>query len=192
MTELEKIRYAKKYIDNLADGINPINNMPLPEDTILNDVHLSRCFFFVSDILRMVIDNGGAVTKRTQGTIKNSSLPPFTLTDEQRYSIELSATPVMIRYFTERINNLIDTDAMRKLKVTAFTNWLLGNGMLYEEVVNNQKRKKPTQLGEELGIYSEEREGQYGRYLATLYNESAQRYLVNNLDEIIKISNGEV
>jgi hypothetical protein len=52
MTELEKIEYAKGFIDKLANGINPIDNSIVPEDDIVNNVRLSRCFFYVSDILR--------------------------------------------------------------------------------------------------------------------------------------------
>ena len=59
MTELEKIEYAKSFIDKLADGINPLDDTPLREEDAANNVRLSRCFFYVSDILRQVIENGG-------------------------------------------------------------------------------------------------------------------------------------
>ena len=51
MTELEKISYAKSFLDQLANGINPLDGTPIPENDIANNVRLSRCFFFVSDIL---------------------------------------------------------------------------------------------------------------------------------------------
>ena len=59
MTELEKIEYAKSFIDKLANGINPLDDSPIPDNDIANNVRLSRCFFYVSDILRQVIENGG-------------------------------------------------------------------------------------------------------------------------------------
>ena len=59
MTELEKIEYAKSFIDKLANGINPLDDTPIPEGDIANHVRLSRCFFYVSDILRRVVENGG-------------------------------------------------------------------------------------------------------------------------------------
>ena len=59
MTELEKLEYAKTFIDKLASGINPIDNSPIPEGEVANNVRISRCFFYVSDILRQVIENGG-------------------------------------------------------------------------------------------------------------------------------------
>ena len=57
MTELEKIAYAKSFIDKLANGINPLEDTPIPEDDIVNNVRLSRCFFYVSDLLRQVYDD---------------------------------------------------------------------------------------------------------------------------------------
>ena len=67
MTELEKIERAKMYMDKLANGINPIDDTMAPDDDLINNVRLSRCFFFVSDVLRQVIENGGtksAVNKK--------------------------------------------------------------------------------------------------------------------------------
>ncbi len=32
MTELEKIAYAKSFIDKLANGINPLDDTPIPDD----------------------------------------------------------------------------------------------------------------------------------------------------------------
>ena len=40
MTELEKIERAKIYIDKLADGINPIDDLPAPDDDLINNVRL--------------------------------------------------------------------------------------------------------------------------------------------------------
>ena len=59
MTELEKIERARMYMDKLANGINPIDDTMVPDEDIINNVRLSRCFFYVSDILRQVIENGG-------------------------------------------------------------------------------------------------------------------------------------
>ena len=186
MAEIEKLRHAKNYMDKLAEGIDPISGATLPGDTLLNNISLSRCFYFVSDILGQVIENGGLVARKAPN---NALLPPFALPDDMRDKIEITSSPAMIKSFTDRINGLVDDSAMQKLKVTALTTWLVNNGFLCEEIVNEKKRKRPTEAGEELGIYSETRDGQYGSYLAVLYKESAQRYLVSNLDQIIEISN---
>ena len=90
MTELEKIAYAKSFIDKLANGINPLDDTPIPDDDIANNVRLSRCFFYVSDILRQVYENGGVTSRSVLlksrlrfllSNLRNSNIPksPFLL-----------------------------------------------------------------------------------------------------------------
>ena len=45
MTELEKIKRAKMYMDKLANGINPIDETMVPDEDVVNNVRISRCFF---------------------------------------------------------------------------------------------------------------------------------------------------
>ena len=59
MTELETLERAKMYLEKLANGINPVDGIPVPDEDVINNVRLSRCFFYVADVLRQVIENGG-------------------------------------------------------------------------------------------------------------------------------------
>ena len=185
-TELEKVQRARQYMEQLANGIDPISGRELPEDSALNQVRLSRCFFYAADILRQVEENGGQVQKARSG---GSHLPPFALPAELRAQIPIEPG-IMIKRFTESINALVDLEAMRRLKVTAFTEWLVEQGCLREDLVGDKRRKAVTDKGRALGITNEDRQGQYGGYTATLYSEEAQRWLIAHLDEIIAFSNG--
>ena len=51
MTELEIMQRAKMYMEKLAQGIDPISDQEIPEDSVLNNVRLARCFFYVSGVL---------------------------------------------------------------------------------------------------------------------------------------------
>ena len=184
MTELEKMQRAKDYMERLANGIDPISGEELESDTTLNNVRLSRCFFYVADILGQVISHGG-VGKRV--VVSAKSLPPFYLPTELHGNIEITQEPVMIKQFTEKINSLVDVTAMKKLSPTKFTSWLVKKGFLSEERVNDKWRKMPTQAGSDLGIYFEQRESQYGEYNAIFYPESVQQFLVDNLEEILSV-----
>ena len=73
MTELEKMEHAKQYLDQLADGIDPLTGRELPDDTVLNQVRLSRCFFYVSDVLRRVIENGGKIQRKAVSSKKRKN-----------------------------------------------------------------------------------------------------------------------
>ena len=44
MTELETMQRAKMYLDKLAQGIDPISGQEIPNDSVLNNVRLARCF----------------------------------------------------------------------------------------------------------------------------------------------------
>ncbi|MDR0914480.1 MAG: hypothetical protein LBM65_04880 [Oscillospiraceae bacterium] len=179
---------AKAYIDKLANGYDPFTNEPLEKDSLLNNVRLSRCFFFVSDILQEVIDNGGVVNK---GSSSKQNLPKFELQPEQRSLITALDEPILISDLCNKINELANLESMRKLKVTAFGAWLLSKGFLTIVIINDKKHKEPTSEGRNIGILSEWVEYQNRGYYRLKYNKNAQQFLIDNLDEIIQISNGE-
>ncbi len=64
MTDLEIMQRAKMYMDKLANGINPLDDSTLSENDIVNNVRISRCLFYVSDVLRQVMENGGTAAKK--------------------------------------------------------------------------------------------------------------------------------
>ena len=54
MEEREKLAAAKKYLDDLANGVDPLTGRILPEDSGVNNVRVSRCLFYVSSVLEKV------------------------------------------------------------------------------------------------------------------------------------------
>ena len=183
---IEMLVNTQSYLNLLANGRDPVTGNDLPEDTVLNSVQLSRCFNTASGVLQKVIENGGEVRR-----FMKKQLPPFTITEEEKAGVELSDEPVQITKFCERINGQIDTEKLRKLKVTAFGKWLLDKGFLTLDVHKEQKYKKPTELGESIGLTSALRVYGNQEYYAMTYNKDAQQFLMDNLDEVIAISNGE-
>lgn len=84
MTELETMIRAESYIRKMADGINPITNEPAADDDMVNNVRITRCLYYVSYILRQVIDNDGVIKKKSGGSGKKAD---FFITDEQRAAL---------------------------------------------------------------------------------------------------------
>ena len=125
LTELEKMQRAKMYIDKLAQGINPLDDTTIPEDEVINNVRLSRCLFYVSDILRQVIDNGGQTVRKN--SIKKEF---FTLTDEQKDLLIPEKNSVTIKDMTDKINSLIDQNTTKKFKATSIADWLVSIDLL--------------------------------------------------------------
>ena len=178
MTEAEKLQRAKLYMDKLANGIDPITDTEIPGDSILNNVRLSRCFFYVSGVLRQVLENDG------QGRAGRPKQAAFALASEQRETFMCSKEPIPVSSFVAQINAMIDAENMKKLAVTAVTNWLLGSGYLHLTESNGRKSRQPTPQGEAIGLLAEPRQGQYGEYHMVLYSERAQRLILEHLDEI--------
>lgn len=183
---LEMLTRAKTYLEQLANGVDPISGASLPDDTVLNNVRISRCFFYVADVLQLVIENGGEV-KRTV----RQALSPFAISEEEKARVELSDEPLPISKFCDRINGQIDTEKHIKLKVTSFGKWLVDKGFLNIEIHNDNKYKKATAAGTKIGIVSEWRAYGDRDYYAITYSKDAQQFLLDNLDEIITVSNGE-
>ena len=180
MTELEKIAYAKSFIDKLANGINPLDDTPIPDDDIANNVRLSRCFFYVSDILRQVCENGG-VTKP-----KRAPKIPFAVSFEQIEKFQYSAEPIPVSEIAKRIYAMADNENMEKVSYRQINQWLLNIGMLYLHDFGGRKPvKRPTEEGKQIGIVVETRMGRYGEYQAVLYTEDAQRFILDNLEAVV-------
>ena len=180
MTELEKIAYAKSFIDKLANGINPLDDTPIPDDDIANNVRLSRCFFYVSDILRQVYENGG-VTKP-----KRARKIPFAVSIEQMEKFEYSADPIPVTEIAKRIYAISGNDNMEKVSYRQINQWLLNIDMLYSYDFGGKRPvKRPTEEGNQIGITVETRMGRYGEYQVVLYNEDAQRFILDNLEAVL-------
>lgn len=183
MTEIDKIARAQMYLEKLANGINPLDGTDVPENDIVNNVRISRCMFYVSDILKQIVENKGKFKVEMPDRV------PFSVTPEQLLHFQFSDTPLSISEITKRINALIDTIYVKELKLGSITEWLVSINMLSSITVNNNTRRRPTESGKNLGITTEERSGLYGHYEAVLYSRNAQQFIIDNIDAVININN---
>ena len=179
MTELETMQRAKMYLNKLAQGIDPITNQEVPEDSVLNNVRLARCFFYVSDVLEQVIANGGVVGGKPK-------LEPFAVSTEQLAKVQPTHEPVRVTQLVDLINLAVDNTQMKKLNTTVITNWLLEKGFLEKQTgADGKTRRVPTQNGLMIGLSTQTRMGQYGEYQAVFYNTDAQKFVLDNLGAIV-------
>lgn len=185
MTELETIARAQMYLEKLANGVNPLNGEEVGENDVINNVRISRCLFYSSGILKQIVDNKGKFK------VEMPERKPFAITPEQLAHFEYAEFGVSISEFTKRINALIDTVHISELKSKAVLEWLVEAGLLTNIIVNNKTRRRPTPQGEAMGIFTEERSGQYGTYEGVFYSPKAQRFIIDNIGAIIEFSNRE-
>lgn len=181
MTEMEMIKRAKMYIDKMANGINPLTDAPIPEDDFVNNVRISRCLFFVSELLRRMQEEGD-VHREMSRTQK----APFALTAEQAAQFAYSEQPLRISEIVKAINSLIDPEAMKALQTTTITGWLVEIGMLKQSLAQNgRKITLPTERGSALGISTEYRNTGAYSYEAVIYDINAQHFILDNLDAAV-------
>ena len=124
LNDNQKLLKAKSYLDKLANGINPVTNEIVPESDTINNIHISRCLFYISDVLRNVIEGN------TDSPKKKSSKAPFSITAQQLAGYPFANEPITVTEITKNINALIDADEMKGLKTTSITNWLIEIGFL--------------------------------------------------------------
>jgi hypothetical protein len=179
------MQHAKDYLDKLAKGVDPLTGRKVPEGEIVNNVRISRCLSYVSDVLRQVIENGGIQVK----TLRESEKAPFALSFEDRARYPFGDWPLSASQIAQRLNELVDLSAVQKLKTTSITKFLLQSGLLFEEEApSGNKNKRPTEAGWKLGISTQQRSGQNGDYTAVVYDQQAQQFILDNLDAIIAIN----
>lgn len=189
MTELETMMRARQYIESLANGKNPLTGENVKDDDIINNVRISRCLFYVSTVLQKVIDNGGEVQKIKS---KKSQREEFNLTEEQKSNLKPDKLSLSSSKITALINDQIDTEKMKKLKVTTLNSWLVSIGLLTEETTPIGKtRKIPTSDGEMLGLSETEFTDNRGSVKYVIYNTNAQQFIFDNIDSVIEFAHNE-
>ena len=97
--EWETMQRAKMYIHKLAGGIDPLTDRPLPEDTVLNQPRLARCFSYVEILIERAMQQEIRSVKA-----RRKNLPPFFLTPEQKQKVLLVHEPIPISKFAEALN----------------------------------------------------------------------------------------
>ncbi len=177
MTELETMIRAESYIRKMADGINPITNEPAADCDMVNNVRITRCLYYVSDILRQVIDNDGVIKK------KSSKKADFFITDEQRAALTEFDRPAYASELADKINAVTEINNCKKFAAKWVTEYFVSIGLLYID----DDSKRATEAGAELGIISEKRRASYTprEYWVNAYSPEAQRFIIDNIDSIV-------
>ena len=181
MTEIETIARAQMYLEKLANGVNPLTDTEVNETDVVNNVRISRCLFYVSGILKQIVDNKGKFK------VEMPDRADYTVTPEQLKQFAFSEQPISVSELTKRLNDLVNPLYVKELKRGVITDWLTEIGMLSDYIVNDKTRKRPTTQGMNIGIITEERTNQYGTpYEGVFYTHSAQHFIIDNIGTVIE------
>lgn len=174
MIDAEKTKSAKEWIEKLANGVNPLNNTPLNDTDIVNDVHISRCLFYVAEVLE------NSLHSKASKSGKNYARE-FALSNDDVLRVNLFPESG-ITNFVKEINKVVPAD-MRPISVTQVLRWLLNAGLLEEVVLEDKKTKQATEKGVAIGIQSGWKDSGTGqRIFASTYSINAQKYILANVN----------
>lgn len=186
LTEKEKMQRAKIYMQKLSEGINPVDDSDMSEDTVLKNERLSKCFAYVAEVLDGVINGKSALKPSASKKVKK----PFSITSEQITKINIKSENIAISELTAEINSAADDTDMKKLQPKIINDWLVQNGYLNNrEDKMGHNHRELTEKSPEIGITSKQGMGTFGEYTIILYSEKAQKFIVDNLLEIIDENN---
>ena len=113
LNESEKLLKAKSYLDKLANGINPITNELASENDTINNIHISWCLFYVSDVLRNLIENNNNPQKK-----KNSKIS-FSVTPQQLADYVFDDNPITVTEITKSLTVWLIPRKWKELKQQA-------------------------------------------------------------------------
>ena len=179
--DAKKLETAITYIQRIAEGNNPVNNMPAEDDAVLNNPNVIRCMYFVKEVLEEVKRNNGYIRRKAQ----KSDKPEFPIEILASFSYREDKA---ISKFVEQINESVDENVYQKLSYRPISHWLKLNGFLVEEFSQefNKKITLPTEKGIRLGIRTERRSSVRGEdYMLLIYGKQAQEYIVQNMKAIL-------
>ena len=176
MIDEEKIVTAKVWIEKLANVINPLNDELVKEDDIINDVHISRCLFYVTALLDEI---------KAETAVDRNGRKAFFLSTKDVANIHIS-TPNGIANFVKLVNEYISSDK-KPLSAAQVIKWLIKEGILQEvSKGDGHKTNIPTEKGNSLGINIEIQRNPDGlNYQRVVYSVNAQRFLLNNIESIV-------
>lgn len=182
--DMNKLEVAIKYVQRIADGCNPVSNVPMEDDTVLNNPNVIRCMFFIKEVLEEVRRNDGMIAGKRAKAKKEPF--PFDILKEFQYQEDKS-----ISHLLAQVHAPIEERDIKKISPQTVTTWLKSAEYLTTDYCAEVKKEStmPTEKGKELGIYSEVRDYGGRTYLAVIYNRKAQEFIVKNLEKIV---NGEI
>ena len=206
MNKRQVIQHAKDYLDLLAAGVDPISKEAVGGDTVASRPQIKKCFQFVSDILREVLENNGLVFLETGNdapktpasvavTVNGNSFAlvrkkaAFSISAEQRRAVFINRLPISPNEFLKNVNRTVNPDAMEKLSIKSVNAWLRKGGYIAEgktQTVVNRTVWKPTRFAEEIGISEMDvPDGKTGEIKQQIMlSAQAQKFLLDHIDEI--------
>lgn len=176
----EEIMMIKENLEILAEERDPKTGHKF-EDSVIGNTFNKKILIdaaMIIDELLKLNANKTNIDKRRKSV--------FFISEKEKNKILISKEPIPISAFVYSINEHVPADKMKKLKAVQVTSWLVKQGYLKEiEHDDGKKFKITTDKSEAIGISSKKKMSKAGRhYDVNFYNESAQHFILDHINEI--------
>lgn len=172
MEEIEILKHAQSYIERLANGENPLDGSAINDDSVLNNVRIVRCLYYVNDILKKVIANGGVVSGKPSKPKKGD----FVYDEEKAAKVNISVRPIALSVILNNVH-----EAFPECKKPSFEKvceLLKSKGILIDNPSGSPRYVASPEAAER-GVWTEQGTNQAGvTYWRTLYDDAGQRLVI--------------
>lgn len=172
MDKHEKMNQIKEYISRIEEDLN--TSVRSDKETITNK-NILQCMKYISELLEETINESSGKTSQ--------SGKRFFITEEQRSQLKINGIKI-IKDIVNELNRVTLYNNTQKIENEWITNWLIDVGMLKRD---SNGYICATQHGNEIGIISRLKIKRYNN----LYSEDAQKFIYDNIDNIITFYYGE-
>ena len=182
--DMNKLEVAMKYVERMADGKNPVKNIAVEDDSVLNNPNVIRCMYFIKDVLSAVKENGGIIAGKAPKAPKTPF--PFECLSNFRYVEDTT-----ISHFLAQLKKLAQDPNVESIKIKTVTGWLTLKGYLVylQDKYTGKMQPEVTEAGTEFGLYMNERTSMRGEtYKSIVYTQKAQEFIVAHLEQIVNKS----
>ena len=178
--DLEVLRKTIQVIQKLTEQVLSTANKDMTVKEVflkeeLTEQQVQEALHYSVSILNEVLGKGKVMK------LKSLVQKPFHLEKERAEEL-ITESDIKISSFVALLNQKKDDQYMKNLTATSITNWLVDSGYLVDSEKDDKKSRITTPLGESIGIKSVEREGRNGKYMINLYDQNAQKFLIDHMD----------
>jgi hypothetical protein len=167
-----KIAHAKNVIKKVLQGINPVDDSKLAQESIFNNIDFARKFL---DIYMLLDDVEEELTK-DKSTVKSTQ--DFYIMKEQFDKFAFIFPNTSLTLFCQELDKFTDINKCRKIVRKYVSNWLVSEGIISEDI---NGMLIVSQKGQKIGFSSELRVGRIngGKYYVTILSPDAQKYILS-------------
>lgn len=179
------------YLERMIEGINPVYNTSIEDDSVITDENVKRCFSFVLEMLKRIekIEEINSYKSSDYRRVKRNNAP-VELTEDYKKVIEsiVKNTDLRMMKFSKILNKSIRGIFKSDIKISTqrISNWLLDEG--YLEILNDENGKPhrlASEKGIQVGIINKVIEnGDMPSYTTYTFPPQAQRFLYTNMKNI--------